>query len=259
MNANTPTSTTVTVIDGFDLAAQDMTASPIRGINTKFVDGEYFSFKDRLDVDERTFVVLDMREGWQFLKKDCPPEYLMRPPGGLRPIQPHVDMAEWPRDLNGKPAHPWKYCRYLYLLDAATGEISTFWTNTTGGERAVRDLQDQVTFMRKMRPGAHPVVQLRSKDMPTQFGSTKPRPHFQIVGWKQADGPVEQAQIAGPTADVVEPTLSEKMGGDEIPWNDSPDIDAPTNTATPEAPQRKPETQAQTTKRGVQKLASNRR
>jgi hypothetical protein len=256
-NANTPNAV-ITTIDGFDAAAQDMSASPIRGINTKFKDGDYFSFADKIDMRDRTFVVLDVREGWQFLKKDCPPEYLMRAPGGLRPIQPNVDMAEWPLDLNGKPAHPWKYTRYLYLLDAATGEISTFWTNTVGGERAVRDLQDQVAFMRRMRPGAHPVVQLRSVPMPTQYGGTKLRPNFQLTGWKQADGAVEQAQIAGPTTDIIEPTLSEKMGDDEIPWDDSPDINTPVSKATPEAPQRKP-VQSQTTKRGVQKLAGDRR
>jgi hypothetical protein len=240
MNANTPPSTIVTVIDGFDAAAQDMTASPIRGTNVKFIDGDYLSFKDKLDVHERTYVVLDVREGWQFLQKDGPPEYLMRAPGGLRPIQPNVDIAAWPLDLNGKPAHPWKYTRYLYLLDAATGEICTFWTNTIGGERAVRDLNDQVAFMRRMRPGAHPVVQLRSKPMPTQFGGTKLRPHFQLVGWKQADGAVEQAQITGPTADIDEPSLSEKMGGDEVPdFNDpldgsildTPKASAPTKRA----------------------------
>jgi hypothetical protein len=214
-NINTPTSNAVTTIDGFDVAAQDMTASPIRGVNVKFKDGDYYSFADMIDVDDRTFVVLDRREGWQFLKKDCPPEYLMRAPGEPRPPQPHVDKAAWPLNLNGQPDHPWKLTHYLYLLHAATGEVSTFWTNTIGGRIAIDALNDQVTFMRRMRPGAHPVVQLRSKPMPTSYGGTKPRPHFELVGWKQADGAVEQAQIAGPTADV-EPVSSEEVFNDKI-------------------------------------------
>ena len=251
MNANvkTPTSTAMTtVVDGFDIAASDPSASPIRGVNVKFKDGEYYSFADKLDVRERTFVVLDRREGWQFLQKDCPPEYVMRLPGEPRPPQPHVEKAEWPLNLNGVPEHPWRLCRYLYLLDAATGEISTFWSNTIGGRIAVDELNDQVVFMRRMRPGAHPVVQLRSVPMPTSFGGTKPRPQFKLAGWKQTDGAVEQAQITGPTADVVEPTLSEQMD-DEIPFNDSPDIDVP----------RTAEQKPRVTKKGVQKLSGEHR
>jgi hypothetical protein len=109
-----------------------------------------------------------------------------------------VDKANWPLNLNSKPEHPWKLTRYLYLLDTATGEFSTFWTDTIGGRVAVDELNDQVESMRQLRPGAHPVVQLRSVPMPTSHGGTKPRPHFKIAGWKQADGAVVQAQIAGP-------------------------------------------------------------
>jgi hypothetical protein len=216
MNANTPTSNAIATIDGFDIAAQDMTASPIRGVNIKFKDGDYYSFADQIDVDDREFVVLDRREGWQFLKKDCPPEYLMRAPGEPRPPQPYVDRADWPKNLNGVPDHPWKLTYYLYLLDRDTGEISTFWTNTVGGRIAIGALNDQVVFMRQMRPGAHPVVQLRSKPMPTSYGGTKPRPHFHLAGWKMADGAVEQApRIAGPAADV-EPPASEEVFNDKI-------------------------------------------
>lgn len=216
MNAQTPTNA-VTIVDGFDAVAQDPSASPIRGVNVKFVDGEYLSFKDKIDVRERRFVVLDRREGWQLLKKDCPPEYLMRTPGQPRPPQPHVEKAEWPLNFNGVPAHPWKLTHYLSLLDELTGEISTFWTNTIGGGIAVDELTDQITFMRRMRPGAHPVVQLRSVPMPTSYGGTKPRPRFQLAGWKQADGAVEQAQITGPTADV-EPVSSEEILDDKVPF-----------------------------------------
>jgi hypothetical protein len=37
------TDNALTVTDGFDIAAQDPTASPIRGVNTKFKDGGYFA------------------------------------------------------------------------------------------------------------------------------------------------------------------------------------------------------------------------
>ena len=64
----------------------------------------------------------------------------------------------------------------------AAGEISTFLSSTTGGRIAVDELRDQIAFMRRARPDAIPIVALRSKDMPTQYGSTKPGPHFKILG-----------------------------------------------------------------------------
>jgi hypothetical protein len=86
------------------------------------------------------------------------------------------------------------------------------------------------------------VVQLRSVPMPTQYGGTKPRPHFHLAGWKTTDGAVEQAQIAGPTADIDEPSLSEKMGGDEVPdFNDPLDgsiLDTPKTSAPPKRAKR---------------------
>lgn len=38
-------------------------------------------------------------------------------------------------------------------------------------------------MMRRRQPGAVPIVELRSRQMKTKYGS-KPRPHFQIKGWR---------------------------------------------------------------------------
>ena len=158
----------LTVTDGFDLAAQDPTASPIRGTNIKFKDGGYYAFADKIDVRDQAYVVLDRRAGWQKLAKDTPPEYLMKNAGEPAPSKPHVDEKDWPKDLNGEPTHPWKWTHYLYLLNEATGEISTFWTNTVGGDIAVGEITDQIAFMRTMRPAAIPVIALEARDFPTR-------------------------------------------------------------------------------------------
>ncbi len=221
MNVQTPNA--LSIVDGFD--AQDPTASPIRGTNIKFKDGNYYAFSDQIDVQDRAFAVLDRIEGWQKLAKECPPEYLIRNPGESRPPQPHVDRKDWPLDLNGKPEHPWKWTIFFYLLDVATGEISTFWTNTKGGYRASRELGDQVKFMRQVRSDAIPIVALESTDMPTQYKTTKPRPRFRLLGWKTRGsvGPqnllLEQqhAEPSMPNIQEIEaPSLSAELN-DAIP------------------------------------------
>jgi hypothetical protein len=207
------------IVDGFDVSLKDPTASPIRGQSIRFKDGDYLAFGEKIDVRDRAFVVLDRVEGWQKLAKDCPPEYLMRKMGEARPPKPHVDESDWPLNLNGEPEHPWRLTHYLYLLDAATGEVSTFWTNTTGGRIAIDQLTDQVKFMRQARPDALPMVALESRDMPTQYGGTKPRPHFRILGYKTRGDVGSQNMLAGPEQtnalrDVEAPSIAEQLNDD---------------------------------------------
>jgi hypothetical protein len=204
MNSQSNTPNALTPIDGFDL---DPSASPIRGANIRFKDGEYYSFAEKLDLSQNTYLVLDLREGWQKLRRDCPPEYLIRIPGEPKPPQPFVDEQDWPLNLNGVKEHPHKYTWFLHLLDAGTGETSTFSTNTTGGRIAIGELKDQIAFMRRLRPGALPVVSMQSKPMPTGYGGTKPRPHFKIEGWRTIDIGA-QGLI---TSQVKAPSTEEKL------------------------------------------------
>jgi hypothetical protein len=217
----TQTAKAVVVADGFDAVIQDPAASHIRGLNVKFKDGSYFSYSDEIDVRGRAFIVLDRINGWQKLAKETPPEYLMQKAGEARPLQPRVDKKHWPKNLNGLPEHPWKWTHYLYLLDATTGEIMTFWTNTVGGDIAVGQLTDQIALMRRVRPDAVPVVALEAKNMPGAY--KKPRPHFQLLGWKTRSDLGPQNLLAGPEqkdADqmlAVEPPTSAESFSDEIP------------------------------------------
>jgi hypothetical protein len=188
------------VIDGFDLLSTDPTTSPIRGTSIKFKDGKYYNFADLIDTKNKAYVVIDRLEGWQRLQKDNPPAYLIRLPGQPRAERPYVDQKDWPLNLNNVPEHPWRMTLYLYLM-AQTGETSTFWSSTIGGRIAVDALSEQIGFMRRVRPDAVPVVALAAKEMPTQYGGTKPRPHFEILGWRRRGDGDETVSLPAPKRD----------------------------------------------------------
>ena len=215
--SNFENSNALTVVDGggyqppihdaFD--QDDPTESPIRGGNAKFDGGGYFVGKEKTPVEtNRRFVAYDKAAGWQFLKKDCPAEWVMHVPGTLKPEQPECPEDTWPVGLDGKPSCPWKWTQFLYLLDVDTGETLTFSSSTSGGKIAISDLTQQIKSMRHMKPGAMPVIELQSVMMPTKFGR-KPRPFFKIAGWRSRD--VEQHQISDQRDDVAE-------------FNDSPEF-----------------------------------
>jgi hypothetical protein len=176
-------------VDGWDAAATDTSASPVKGSLLKFDNGAFFLGKEKALIEgDRQFVALDVAEGWQFLKKDCQPEFSMRRLGEPKPPRPdsYVDQATWPQGLDGKPADPWKYCRYLYLVDPLTAETFTFASSSVGGQIGIGDLTSQIKLMRNARPGAVPIVTLSSRQMTTKFGM-KPRPFFQVQGWRVRD------------------------------------------------------------------------
>ena len=262
MNEENKTPNALTPVDGFSDTG-DTTASPIRGIGFRFKEGkegeEYIAYSEPFPVKDRTFAAIDKADGWQKLAEGVPPEYLMREPGQPRPTRPHVDEKDWPIDLNGKPEHPWKLTQYLYLLDTATGEVSTFWSNTTGGKIAFGELSDQVNLMRGMNPGKIPValIALDRTMFQTGFGGKKARPLFRILGYKLRDQLNPQNLLTDETK--APPTLAEEMG-DKIPFNDpAPTLDentATSETAAPATSAHKPAAQKpQMTKRGVQKVA----
>ena len=262
MNEENKTPNALTPVDGFSDTG-DTEASPIRGIGFRFKEGkegeEYIAYSEPFPVKGRTFAAIDKTDGWQKLAEGVPPEYLMRKPGQPRPPRPHVDEKDLLIDLNGKPSHPWKLTQYLYLLDTATGEVSTFWSNTTGGKIAFRDLSDQVNLMRDMNPGKIPValIALDRTMFQTGFGGKKARPLFRILGYKLRDQLNPQNLLTNETK--APPTLAEEMG-DKVPFNDpAPTFDentATSETAAPATPAHKPAAQKpQMTKRGVQKVA----
>jgi hypothetical protein len=235
--------TSTAIIDGFDADAQDPTVSPIRGNNLKFKDGDYFSFAEQVDVSGKSYAAIDKLQGWQKLEHDCPPEYLMRKPGEPRPPQPHVDEQDWPLNFNNVPEHPWKWTTYLRLLDTETGELSTFWTNTVGGNIAIGELGDQIAFMRQMRPNAIPVIALAARDMPTRYGGTT-RPYFRIVGWRERSDAGAAAALTGPE----QQSSATQLQLDEFAAEKPPASKSSEKAAEPATAKKK------TTKRGVTRI-----
>jgi hypothetical protein len=135
--------------------------------------------------------------------------------------------------------HPWKWTVFIWLVNTKTGEISTFTSNTTGGAAAVRELSEQVQFMRENRRGAMPVIGLESTVMPNEFRT--PRPRFSILGWRErTDAP---ALLAGP--EQKELTAAEPNTVETQPAVKTEP--AETKPATSKKP-------AKTTKRGVTKI-----
>jgi hypothetical protein len=216
MTTNPKTSNALTIVDGFDDNA-GATNSPLRGIAFRFKDGEYLAFSDEFPTEGRTFAVIDKADGWQKLAEGIPPEYLMRQPGQVRPPRPHVDEADWPTGFDGKPSHPWVLTRFLYLLDTATGEVSTFYSGTVGGRVAFDELSDQVKVTRSAQPDAIPVITLESKDMPTKFGGVKPRPYFKIAGYKLRSNIGSQNLLTDETKAAVEATKPSDNFSDPLP------------------------------------------
>lgn len=208
--------------DGWDAAAVDAGNKPMKGASVKFDSGAFFIGKEKTLVKpDKRFVAVDLREGWMFLKKDTPAEYVMRPIGGMKPPRPdsYSDESEWPNDLNGKPSDPWKYTRFLYLLDPTTAEMFTFSSSTWGGMIGINTLTDQIKLMRTNEPGAVPIVELQSAPWQTKFG-IKQRPSFKVVGWHiKADADTPKA-IADHTEDNGGMVGTKVVGdmNDEIPF-----------------------------------------
>lgn len=181
MNANSNSNALVTV-DSLDAGAEAI--SPVKGPRIWFdTNIFYVGEKTKQAAKDAQYFVTGLAEGWQKLEAGQPATYIMRTPGKASPAKPDVPESEWPNDLSGKPTHPFRWTRYLFLLSVASGVTSTFTTNTVGGRIAIDELLSQVQAMRAMKPGALPIVTLESQLFKTQFGM-KPRPHFAIQGWR---------------------------------------------------------------------------
>jgi hypothetical protein len=77
--------------------------------------------------------------------------------------------------------------KWLYLVDASTGVISTLEVGSVGGLMSVAELGQQITGMRQLKGAeAVPVIELGVQAFKTKYGLKK-RPAFEIVGWKAAN------------------------------------------------------------------------
>jgi hypothetical protein len=178
---------------------------------------------------------------------------------------------EWHEGPDGKMHGPWQAQHILYLLNLETMDRYSYPTGTVGGSIAIRELVDKTNWMRRLRgPAVFPRVALRDVFMNTRFGGRQ-RPHFEIKGWVQLGGDEKIAALPTPkptplppmpgVKEIAEPTLSEHMGGDKVPFNDPlPEMvgGSPMPAPKPTAPPTPKPAAPSINKKGVQKLAGNR-
>jgi hypothetical protein len=100
------------------------------------------------------FFVIGGAEGWRFLKAGAAPAWVMREAGEEKPPQPEVPDNEFVTDLSGQKVSPWRYVKYLYLVDATSGTIYTFETASTGGATSIAELGEQIAGMHELRAHA---------------------------------------------------------------------------------------------------------
>jgi hypothetical protein len=278
----------ITPIDGFDgfedrvedTGDDDDKPAPsgvIKGNLLKFSNEAIWKLRDGEEVSpDLELVAVDILRIVQKWLDKKPVETRTLEPGekipDIKALNDACPKSEW-GEYNGKPQGPWQFQYVTYLVDLVTMDRYTFPTGTTGGAICTRDLADKVRLMRRFR-GQHvfAVLTLADTFMPTNFGGRQ-RPHFIIKRWVQIGGgdtpalpaphptppPIEAATEPLPGMKTVEePTLSEKMGGDEVPFDDSLDPNVPVNKPVAAVPAPKPATRSQMTKKGVQKLAGGR-
>jgi hypothetical protein len=190
--------------------------------------------------------------------------------------------SEW-GEYNGKPQGPFQRQRVVYFVDLNTMQKYTWPSrvDTVGADICVREFRERVRLMRQFRGACvYAVVALRDTYMPTRYGGRQ-RPDLVPVRWitlgpsktalpasaapvlpspdvkAQSDQPVKTVDPQSGIQTVEPPTLSEQMGDEIPPWDDSPDINVP-KAASPPVQPKPPAPQPVMTKSGVQKIAGGR-
>jgi hypothetical protein len=261
--------------DGFEHRVEgdddDGRVAPGGGDITKFTNNTTYELRDGTQVSsELELIVGDILRVVVKWVNQAVVEQRVLAPGERVPdiaaLNNACPKSEWGVDFNNNPKGPWAFQHLLLLLDPKTMDKYRLPTSTVGGGIAVRELVDKTKMMRRYRgEQVYPIIKLADKFMNTRFGGRQ-RPHFVVQRWVQfgGDKPALAAPTEPPKTDlpgtkvVTEPSLSEQMR-DEVPWNDSPDIDTP-KTASPPM-QHKPTAPQKPSinKRGVQKIAGGRR
>jgi hypothetical protein len=179
------TSTSLALNETYDWTSEYRNDDPVRGKAIRFVTDGYVSGREKSPLPpNHQYICIECREGWRRLEAGSRPQWLMRQPGEPKPEQPFVPEAEYVTDLSGQRVSPWRYLKWLYLVDAGTGAISTLEVGSVGGLMSVAELGQQISGMRQLKgSGAVPVIELGVQAFKTKFGLKK-RPEFVVVGWK---------------------------------------------------------------------------
>jgi hypothetical protein len=213
--------------DGWADTAAEAADILIRGTLLKFSDW-HWSTRDGASVPDGTrFLATGTNAAWVKLKDKKIVERIVRKSGVRLPDRCELDEKDqklWPLGLNGKDLDdPWKLSAYVHLV-GENAEAFTFATWSGGGRSAVNDLADTITRMRRVRPGAVPMVELHAAPMRTQFGK-KSKPLLKIIEW-QFPTAGELKQIAAPaTAETALPQqrIAPPLREEAPPWEQSGD------------------------------------
>ena len=137
--------------------------------------------------------------------------------------------SEW-RERFGKMVGPWSGQHCLYFVDRFYNWYT--WPSplsTVGSVICIRELSEQINFVRGMRPNVNPVCELGIADFPTGYGMRQ-RPHlvkirdWVILGPQGALPPADSAPEIAPSdvggapldAQSVTPPSAKEVTGDEI-------------------------------------------
>jgi len=198
--------------DGWGDAAEEANERIIRGTFLKFADWRWTAGQEGRLIPEGTkMAAMGTAAAWVRWEGGKPVEYIVRKAGerlAEREELSHTDEMGWEAGPDNKPRDPWQNTRFVYMVDPATAEEFTFSTSSMGGIAAVSGLGGPIQRMRMARPGAVPIVELRSQDMKTKFGK-KSKPWLKIVDWvggKPQEPQLKQIEHT-PTADAGSPEL----------------------------------------------------
>ena len=226
-----------TAVDGFEgynaavEGQEDRGPRVIQGTKWSFTNEGVWADPDDLVVPPtREVVVVDVARVVQKWIAQMPVETRFVPPGepmpDIKALNDAAPKSEWTEDLNGKARGPWQSSHIAYMVDLATMERFTYPTSTIGGSVCIDDVVTATKLMRRLRPGACPVVRPKSTFMNTRFGGRQ-RPFLEIVRWIKLDGSADvggQAALPAPTPptpqgvkEVTPPTVREELD-DDIPF-----------------------------------------
>jgi hypothetical protein len=99
----------------------------------------------------------------------------------------YEDRSQWEPGLDGQPGDPWRFVKLVDLIDPMTLAEYRFETTTKGGHACIDELISRVNKARQIRPGATPILTLTTRPMRTRLGITRPRPCFNVEGWRFPD------------------------------------------------------------------------
>jgi hypothetical protein len=192
--------------NGWVDAAEDAGRRVLKGKLLKFADRRWTCGRPPQPIKDGTrLVALGVAQGWVFWQDGGPAGYRMKEPGKQLPERDTLgdtDESRWPKGPDGKPRDPFQETSFVYLADPTTAEMFTFSTASGGGRGAVAELAAQVARMQYARPGAKPLVELRSEDMPTRYG-LKSKPFLKVVSWLGGAEPPAPKLVAGNPAKIA--------------------------------------------------------